>query len=108
MIPNDPRFNDQWALNQPSDCDIDVPEAWDIETGSSDVVIAFVDSGIDYNHDDLKDNIWNNTNEIPDNGVDDDNNGFIDDTWGWNFVHNNNFPDDDNGHGTACSGVAAE
>lgn len=107
LIPNDPFFDEQWALNQSNDCDIDGPEAWQIETGSSDVIIAVIDTGVDYDHEDLADNIWNNTDEIPDNGVDDDGNGFIDDIRGWDFVNNDNDPDDDNGHGTRCSGVAA-
>jgi len=57
-IPNDPYFEQQWALHQESDCDIDAPEAWDIETGNSNVTIAIIDSGIDYNHSDLAANIW--------------------------------------------------
>jgi thermitase len=57
-IPNDPLFNQQWALNQTGDCDIDAPEAWNIKTGDSSVVIAIVDTGVDYNHPDLAANIW--------------------------------------------------
>jgi parallel beta-helix repeat protein len=107
LIPNDELFNQQWALNQLNDCDIDAPEAWYIETGSSDITIAIIDTGVDYNHVDLSDNIWNNIDEISNNGIDDDNNGFIDDTIGWDFVNNDNDPMDDNGYGTRCSGVAA-
>lgn len=59
--PNDPYFSQQWALNQLNDCDIDAPEAWDIETGDENIIIAIVDTGIDYNHSDLTDNIWNNS-----------------------------------------------
>ncbi len=106
VIPDDPYFDEQWALNQSNDCDIDAPEAWQIETGNSDTVIAVIDSGIDYNHPDLSGNIWTNADEIPDNGVDDDNNGFIDDIRGWDFVDNDNDPIDDYGHGTICSGIA--
>ena len=75
--------------------------------GSQDVVIAVIDTGVDYNHIDLANNIWANPGEIPNNGIDDDRNGFIDDIRGWNFVGNNNNPMDDNGHGTHVSGIAA-
>jgi subtilisin family serine protease len=119
--PNDPGFTNQWALEntgQPNpnsgsgtpDCDIDALEAWDIETGNSNVIIAIIDSGVDYNHPDLIDNIWLNEDEIPDNEVDDDNNGFIDDIRGWNFLtdesYNHNDPLDVSGHGTLCAGLA--
>lgn len=107
IIPNDPLFNQQWALNQSNDCDIDTPEAWSIETGNPNITIAVIDSGVDYNHQDLAANIWNNTDEIPHNGIDDDHNGFIDDTMGWDFVNNDNDPMDDYDHGTFCSGIAA-
>ena len=75
--------------------------------GSSDVVIAIIDTGVDYNHLDLRNNIWVNTAEIPDNGIDDDNNGYVDDIYGWNCVGDNNDPMDDNGHGTHVAGIAA-
>jgi parallel beta-helix repeat protein len=104
-VPDDPYFNNQWGLNQPNDFDIDATEAWDIETGDSDVTVAIIDSGVDYNHPDLKDNIWVNENEIPNNRLDDDGNGFIDDVRGWDFVNNDSNPLDDNGHGTHCAGI---
>lgn len=104
-LPNDPYFSKQWALNQSNDVDIDAPEAWDLETGIKNIVIAVVDSGIDYNHPDLKDNVWINKNEIPGNNIDDDGNGFVDDVMGWNFTGNNNDPLDELGHGTHCSGI---
>jgi subtilisin family serine protease len=113
IIPNDPDFELQWYLHNigqtggTEDADIDAPEVWDIEMGSSDIVIAIIDSGIDYNHPDLADNIWINEDEIPDNSIDDDNNGYIDDIRGWNFYDNNSDPKDLFGHGTHCAGIAA-
>jgi subtilisin family serine protease len=116
IIPNDERFPNQWALNNSGqyggtpDADIDAPEVWDIEKGSSDIVIASIDSGVDYNHEDLAGNIWTNDDEIPNNGMDDDNNGYIDDIVGWDFYENDSTPLDDPsapqyGHGTRCAGV---
>ncbi|MHC4168617.1 MAG: S8 family serine peptidase, partial [Planctomycetota bacterium] len=107
--PNDPEFPDQYAHQL-----IQMPDAWDISTGSRDVVVAVLDTGVDVNHPDLKDNIWVNGNEIPNNGVDDDNNGFVDDVSGWNFEHDNNdvTPEFDwwigiEAHGTLVAGVIA-
>jgi|GEM_PF-4130743 len=104
--PNDPYFNEQWSLDHIRDFDIDAPEAWDIETGDSDIVIGIVDSGIDYYHSDLSTKIWINEDEIPSNNVDDDNNGFIDDYYGWNFYNGSCYPGDIYGHGTHCAGIA--
>ena len=75
--------------------------------GSPDVIIAVIDTGVDYNHVDLRNNIWTNTAEIPDNGVDDDGNGYIDDVRGWDCANEDNDPIDDNGHGTHVAGIIA-
>ena len=99
-VPNDPYFG--W---QPDMKKIHAPEAWGIATGSADVVVGVVDSGIDCDHIDLADNIWTNPGEIPGNGIDDDGNGYIDDVHGWNFYFSNNNPDDDHGHGTHIAGT---
>jgi serine protease len=90
--PNDPRFAEQWALNNTGqmggtdNADIDAPEAWDINTGNPDIIVAVTDTGIDYKHPDLAANMWVNPGEIPDNGVDDDGNGYIDDVYGYDFA----------------------
>jgi len=75
--------------------------------GSPDVIIAVIDTGVDYNHIDLAGNIWVNSAEIPDNGKDDDSNGYIDDIYGWDCVGNDKDPMDDNGHGTHVAGIIA-
>lgn len=87
-------------------------EHFDMAGGSSDVVVALLDSGVNIDHVDLADNIWTNPGEIPDNGIDDDENGFVDDVHGWNFAEknigdNNNNVYDYNGHGTMCAGIIA-
>ncbi len=113
-VPNDPYFSRQWGLENTgqapfygtNNADIDASAAWGRTTGSSAVIIALVDTGVDYNHPDIAANIWQNTAD-PINGVDDDRNGYIDDYRGWNFVSRNNNPMDDNGHGTHCAGIMA-
>jgi subtilisin family serine protease len=111
-IPNDLNPN-LWGLNNTGqtggtpDADIDAPQAWDIQTGSSDVVIAVIDTGVDYNHVDLAANMWTNPGEIPGNGVDDDGNGYVDDVHGYDFYNYDSDPMDDNSHGTHCSGTIA-
>jgi len=84
--PNDPYYN-QWSFE-----DTGVYRAWDYTTGSKDVIVAIIDNGFDTFHPDLRDNLWINTAEIPNNKIDDDKNGFVDDVYGWNFLDNNNNP----------------
>ena len=94
--------------------DIKAPEAWAVETGRPDVVIAVLDTGIDYTHPDLAGKVWTNLREIPANGIDDDANGFVDDWRGWDFANSDNDPWDDHEesgmavrHGTFVSAIAA-
>lgn len=117
-IPNDPYFNYLWGLNNTGiygyeDVDIDYPEALDSFQTSSNpntTTVAVIDTGIDINHPDLANNIWKNPNEIPNNNIDDDKNGYIDDINGWDFYHFDNtvfdvldFDD----HGTHVAGTLA-
>lgn len=109
--PDDPRFDELWGLNNDgqtggtADADIDAVEAWDISTGSRDVVVGVIDTGIDYSHSDLASNIWVNSSEIPGDGIDNDGNGFVDDVHGINAITNTGDPMDDEGHGTHVSGT---
>ena len=102
--PDDPRFAEMWSLAAANDHDIDAPEAWNVTTGSADVLVAVVDSGVDITHPDLDGNIWTNPDET-ENGVDDDLNGLIDDIHGWDFVNEDNVARDNIGHGTHVAGT---
>lgn len=114
--PNDPDYNKQWGLFK-----ISASGGWDAKVGDPEIVIAVIDTGVDYNHPDLASNIWVNSREIPGNGIDDDGNGYIDDIRGWDFVsvspswvaegEDPGPPDPDPmdfcGHGSHVSGIAA-
>ncbi len=112
-FPDDQLFPVQWALHNLGltgglpDADVDAPEAWDTFTGSKSVVVAVMDSGVDYLHVDLDDNMWHNPGEIPGDGIDNDNNGYVDDIYG---ISPGSGPTDVDpmdvlGHGTHVSGL---
>jgi len=114
-FPNDSSFDDLWGMHNTgqtggtADADIDAPEAWDLTTGSADVIVGVIDTGVDYTHQDLSANMWTNPGEIPSNGFDDDGNGIIDDVYGLKALNGSvsGDPMDDHGHGTHCSGTVA-
>ncbi|RKU18917.1 hypothetical protein C6500_12145 [Candidatus Poribacteria bacterium] len=113
VVPNDPMYPEQWNLPL-----MKLPQAWAIEKGDRNVVIAIIDSGIDYRHEDLAPKAWINPGEVPENGLDDDGNGYIDDVYGWDFtdapnlqaegdyLEGDNEPIDESGHGTHVAGIA--
>lgn len=112
VVPNDPSFNDQWALRntgatggQPG-ADIQAAPAWETTTGAQTTIIAVIDSGIDFTHPDLQNNQWTNTAESIDNS-DNDSNGLVDDLHGWDWVRNSGTVVDENGHGTIIAGIIA-
>jgi subtilisin family serine protease len=100
VTPNDPAWQGQWGMLK-----IGMADAWTMGQGSPTVIVAVVDTGVDYNHPDLAANIWTNPGEIAGNSKDDDSNGYIDDVHGWNFANNNATPMDSDGHGTHVAGI---
>src|SRR3990172_6838806 len=110
-VPNDPSFPLKWNLQNTGQnggtpgADIKAVQAWDITTGSSTVVVAVIDTGIDYNHQDLAANMWRNEADCNNNGIDDDGNGYIDDCYGIDTFNDDSDPMDDNNHGTHVTGT---
>lgn len=110
-LPDDPSFGSLWGLHNVGqsggvfDADIDAPEAWNTTTGSRSVVVAVIDTGVDYTHRDLAANAWRNPGEVAGDGIDNDRNGFVDDVFGYDFVNRDGDPMDDNGHGTHVAGT---
>lgn len=113
LEPNDAAFQDGrlWGLRNTGQAggvagaDINAVRAWDLSTGSTNVIVAVIDTGIRYTHQDLAAQMWHNPLETPGNGIDDDGNGFVDDVYGINAINNSGNPFDDNDHGTHCAGT---
>lgn len=112
-MPNDPQFNLQWGHHNTgqssgtADADVDAPEFWDIMQTTPGMVIAVLDSGLNFTHPDLQGLPWTNSGEIPNDGIDNDLNGRVDDFYGWDFVNSDNQPTDDQQHGTHVTGIIA-
>lgn len=114
-VPNDPLFSSQWGWHNTGqtsgtvtgtvDADVDAPEFWDLAGDATGVVIAVLDSGLNFTHADLNGVAWSNPGEIAGDGVDNDGSGKVDDVLGWDFVNNDNNPADDHGHGTNVTGI---
>src|ERR1044072_166075 len=108
ILPHDPQFNDQWALSNSGQrggkkgADISATVAWASTTGSEDVVVAVLDTGVDYNHEDLTENMWRRPKKME--PYHDTELGTIDDEFGFNAIDGSD-PMDDNGHGTHCAGI---
>ena len=102
LVPNDPYWtsNDLWGLLK-----IHAPSAWTISTGSQQVVVANIDTGVNYTHPDLAQNMWRNPGEIGANGIDDDANGYVDDVYGIDPYNGDSDPMDDHSHGTHTAGT---
>ena len=112
--PNDESFEETYGLHNTGqfwfglskpDADIDAPEAWDVTTGSGDVVVGVIDTGVDYTHPDLAANMWTNPGEVPGDNVDNDGNGYVDDVHGIDAANDDSDPMDDQDHGTHCAGT---
>lgn len=112
----DPDFEKSWGLQNDGQSigelpaglvgkDIGATKAWEIHTGLGEVVVAVIDSGMDLNHEDLVENLWVNSREVPGNGIDDEGNGFVDDRNGWNSAEMSAKVQDENGHGSHCAGI---
>jgi subtilisin family serine protease len=99
-LSNDPMFSSQWGVTK-----INADKAWDITTGKREIVIAVIDTGVDYTHPDLAANMWVNTKEKPNSDVDNDGNGYKGDYYGYDFINKKADPMDDNGHGTHVAGI---
>jgi subtilisin family serine protease len=98
--PNDPSYSSLWGMSK-----IEMPKVWDMSVGSGEEVVAVFDTGTDLDHEDLVNNLWQNTAEIPGNGIDDDDNGYVDDVYGWDFYAEDNDPNDVYGHGSHVAGT---
>jgi len=104
-LPNDHQLSSLWALNDGAGYNIHAPEAWNLFTGDPNFVIADIDTGMQIDNVDLAANVYTNPGEIPGNGIDDDANGFVDDVHGWDFLEDDNNPQDDVDHGTHTAGT---
>ncbi|MBL7665658.1 MAG: S8 family serine peptidase [Bacteriovoracaceae bacterium] len=105
--PTDKHWKELWGLSNSKNpgVDINALRAWEVTRGNQNVVVAVIDTGVDYTHPDLQGNMWVNKGEIAGNNKDDDNNGFVDDIYGYDFANTDSDPMDDNSHGTHCAGT---